>query len=338
MTMQDLRVKFNWLPPQIMTHLGAERRVGVELELAGVEPSVIARLVQTAYGGDIERHTQFEISVINTEVGKFIIELDASYMKELAHLLNTETMEEDSFEFMTTEWLTKAAEQLIPWELVSPPLRISQLAQFNQVINQLRDAGALGTRSSLRYAFGLHLNPELPALDVATILRYFRAYLCLYDWLAEQEQIDFARKITTYIKHFNKDYIRHVIDPNYQPSLTQFIDDYLVANPTRNRSMDLLPLFAHLDESRVRAKVRDPRVKARPTFHYRLPNCDIDNPEWDLRNAWGEWLEVERLAEDAQKLDTVCRAYIDYLHAFNNPFENAWLEQCRKWITTERHA
>ncbi|OBX33760.1 putative amidoligase enzyme [Halomonas elongata] len=38
-----------------------------------------------------------------------------------------------------------------------------------------------------------------------------------------------------------------MLDPDYQPDLRTLIDDYLEYNPTRNRELDLLPLFAYLD-------------------------------------------------------------------------------------------
>lgn len=62
-----------------------------------------------------------------------------------------------------------------------------------------RDKGALGTRSAARYAFGLHLNPDLPALNATTLVQYMQAYLCLYDWIYANEEIDVARKVTPYI-------------------------------------------------------------------------------------------------------------------------------------------
>jgi hypothetical protein len=43
-----------------------------------------------------------------------------------------------------------------------------------------------------------------------------------------------------------------------------------------------LPLFAFLDEDRVRAKLDDPLIKSRPTYHYRLPNTDFHKPNWGI--------------------------------------------------------
>ncbi|NNL10504.1 MAG: amidoligase family protein, partial [Pseudomonadales bacterium] len=188
---------------------------------------------------------------------------------------------------------------------------------------------------ALRYAFGVHLNPELPALDAGTIVNYLRAYFVLYDWIAGQERVDTARKITPYIDHFEKSYIKLVIDPGYAPSVEALIDDYIEHNPTRNRSLDMLPLFAHLDEPRVRAAIDDDRIKARPTFHYRLPNCDIDSPDWNIDLPWSLWLEVEKLACDKARLGEYCQLFAQALERLTHNLDGQWPAKVGKLIDEE---
>ncbi|RLU01118.1 amidoligase family protein [Ketobacter sp.] len=324
-----------WLPPEPNTQAGAERRVGVELEFAGLEPAQIIACVQNQFGGKLQRRSSFEFFLQDTSLGKFGIELDAAYIKSLGALMEESGDLEDEFsiEAVATELLTKAAEQFVPWELVTPPVPVSRLAEVQQLFTRLRQAGALGTRNSIRYAFGLHLNPELPNTDIATILAYLRAYLCLYDWIADRDQIDLTRKLTNYIKHFSKEYIQLVVDWDYRPDLAQLIDDYIDHNPTRNRSMDMLPLFTFLDEPRVRNRLDDARIKSRPTLHYRLPNCDIDNPQWNLDQPWQNWLQVERLALAPQRLQHFCARYGEYLDSFfTTPFDTEWLNTSRRLL------
>lgn len=326
-----------WLPEHNLTADGEERRVGVEIELAGLEPEQMVESVISVFGGEAKRVTSYEYRVENTKVGDFNVELDASYMKAVGALMEHAPNIEDSnsIEGMAKELLTKAAEQFVPWELVSPPVPLSHLAELEELINIMRGKGALGTRNSLRYAFGVHLNPELPSLDIDTLLNYFRAYLCLYDWLANHEQIDLSRKLSTYISHYNKDYIQQVINPDYQPDQAQFIDDYITANPSRNRSMDWLPLFAYLDEDRVRQKLDDPRINKRPTLHYRMPNCDIDNPQWNLNHTWFAWLQVEKLAFQPALLADLCKHYQKYLNTLLATYDNQWLEYTEDWLQRE---
>jgi hypothetical protein len=164
------------------------------------------------------------------------------------------------------------------------------------------------------------------------LLRYLQAFLCLYDWLQWRADMDLTRRLTVFVDPFPKEYVRRVVDPDYQPELGALIDDYLHANPTRNRALDLLPLFLHLDEKRVRAKVKDPRVKPRPALHYRLPDCEIDRPDWGLRTVWVDWLQVEHLAAEPDRLRKICGAYSDFLdRPLGGLFKN-WQEKVTPWL------
>ena len=324
--------KFQWVPEQAYTAEGKLRRVGVELEFAGLEPTAIADAIIDIFSGDSERITRFEYVIRNTEVGNFVLELDANLLKSIAKKEQQSQWRADSLEGMSVELLSQAGEKLVPWEVVSPPMPMASLGKMNKLVELLRNLGALGTRHSFAYAFGLHLNQELPDTSCDTLLRYFRSYLCLYDWIAKREKIDLSRKLTFYIEHFSLDYIKHVIRSDYTPNLEQLIDDYLSFNPTRNRSLDLLPLFSYLDKKRVRRLINDPRIKARPTFHYRLPNCDIDNAQWNLQLSWSLWMQVESLANDPERLKAVCDDYFRAVQRFTHPLDDHWLQRVERYL------
>jgi len=321
--------KSDWLPQRLTTAQGEARRVGVEIEFAGVEPDIIARLVEDLYGGRRQAKTRFEIDIVDTRFGTFRLELDSAYLKQLAEREAAKPGAPGQLETITADLLTRASELVVPWEIVAPPIDFADAQTLCELVSRLRDEGALGTRHGVRFAFGVHLNPELPDLETGTIVNYLRAYFCLYDWIAARERVDLMRKLTPYIDHFGKPYIRQLIDWQYAPSQQRMIDDYLEHNPTRNRSLDMLPLFAFLDESRVRSVIDDDRIKARPTFHYRLPNCDIDNPRWNLDHPWRLWLEVEKLSADEARLRQFCAAFEQVLDSLIPPLgENSWLRQC----------
>jgi hypothetical protein len=318
----------SWLPERLTTASGENRRVGVEIEFAGVEPGVIAGLIVELYGGSCVEKTRFEIDVIDTRFGDFKLELDSAYLKQLAAQEAAKLAPPSQLGSITADLLARASALLVPWEIVAPPIAFAEVQDLCELVARLRQRGALGTRHALQFAFGVHLNPELPDLEHGTIVNYLRAYFCLYDWIVAREKIDPMRKLTPYIDHFGKPYIRRVIDWNYRPSQQRLIDDYLEYNPTRNRSLDMLPLFTQLDEARVRAVVDDDRINARPTFHYRLPNCDIDNPGWNLDYPWQLWLEVEKLSNDESRLREFCAAYRIVIDSLIPPLgRNSWLQQ-----------
>jgi len=319
------------------TRSGADRRVGVEIEFAGISSEPILEAIQSLYGGTLKKHSVFEFKVTSTTLDDFIVELDAQQLKALGEkveipLDSNNEVDALSVEKLSMDLISFAAEQLVPWEIVTAPIPFDRMHELYALEEKLRQAGAKGTRHSIRYAFGVHLNPEVPNTDSSTILNYLRAFFCLYDWISEEEDIDLVRRITPYINHFDSDYIRLVIDPDYQPDEAELIDDYLKANPTRNRSLDLLPLFCHMDEERLRRVVDDSRVKPRPTFHYRLPNCDIDNPDWSLCQPWERWLQVEALANDLPRLEACCEAFRKDMERMTRFLDNKWLEKSREYL------
>jgi len=319
------------LPPAPRTSDGALRRVGVELEFSGLDLESAVALVAEQVRGASEARGRYEQVVTGDPAGPWLVEIDSSWLKELGRRERDPEAPLASLEEAGEDLVRTASEWLVPVEVVGPPLPLDRLGEVNALIAALRRAGALGTTGRLVYAFGLQLNPEAPATDAATILRYLQAFLCLFDWLHQRAKVDFARRLTTFVAPFERAYVRRVVAPDYGPPLGALIDDYLAANPTRNRALDLLPLFLHLDAERVRRVVTDPRVKPRPAFHYRLPNCEIDRPGWDLRPVWEDWLQVEHLASEPDRLAEVCRAYTAFLDRPLGGLIDDWAEQVGRW-------
>ena len=174
----------------------------------------------------------------------------------------------------------------------------------------LRRAGAKGTQDGALYAFGLHFNPEMPRREAETSSSFLKTFALLNAWLRREVAPDATRALLGFADPFPRDYVRKIADPDYRPDLGAFIDDYLAANPTRNRDLDLLPLLPSLDEERVRRVLPNEKINARPTFHYRLPDARVSDPGWSIAPDWNRWVAVERLAADRDRLDAVGAAYL----------------------------
>lgn len=295
---------------------GEVRSLGVEIEMSDLEPNQIASIVQDQFGGNITWITPFEIKVNDTSFGTFKIELDSSQIKDAGQKsdikgdLSSQTIldAEHGLELTYLKALNSVASTIVPWEIVSPPLPLKDLPNIYDLVERLRKAGAKGTRDSIYYSFGVHLNPEGIDLTPQTIVNHLRSFFCLYEWIINIEKPDLARRIAPHINHFPVAYMSKVLAPDYQPDLKQLIHDYIDHNPTRNRDLDMLPMFAFLEPDIINDRINDQRVNARPTYHYRLPNCDIDNPLWNIDLAVELWMIVEELAIDPT-LPTVCAEY-----------------------------
>jgi len=322
------------LPPILTSADGHIRCVGIELELGGLDIEALTEQVRATLGGSVERISEYERLVHSEAHGDWRIELDFALLKRLAR----EAEQPDG----VPSRLTAAAEELVragvqwivPLEVISPPLPIDRLSIMDGLVPRLREAGARGSTDAFIYAFGLQFNPELPATDADTIASYLKAFACLYDWLETRADIDVSRRLTLYADPFPNDYVKQVVATDYWPELGALIDDYLAANPTRNRALDCLPLFLHLAPARVRAVISDPRVKPRPTLHYRLPNCEIHRPEWGIAIAWNDWLQVEYLAADRARLEALCACYGAFLRDPLNRLFGSWVKELQPWLTS----
>jgi gamma-glutamyl-gamma-aminobutyrate hydrolase PuuD len=298
------------LPPFRTNEAGDPRRVGIELELSGLELDQITELVTDVLGGTVDKKSPYEATVLNSSLGDIRVEFDATLFREMKvrHFFSeidpeiiTE-VERDNIE----KALASIAGWLVPYELVFPPLAIERLPEL-EVLRARLGERAQGTGSSVINAFGLHLNPEIPELSIKMVLNYLRAFLILYEELRQVHDIDPIRSLSGYISPFDRRYAMLVLNEKYQPSTEQFIDDYLQANPSRNRPLDLLPLLTQMDEERIRRRLPEEKISKRPAFHYRMPNSLVDETDWSISREWSTWMRVERLAADQHSLAKRCR-------------------------------
>jgi hypothetical protein len=293
--------------PWSRNYAGEPRRVGVEIEMAGVDAGQIGRAVCAQVGGRFESESAFLGRVNSPEFGEFRIELDYDLLTSRGYLRYLEKLgiEIDPGNVRDTveDVMSRVAGIVVPHELVCPPLPFAQLPRLDRVRQALHEAGARGTGASPLYAFGLQFNVEIHDRDVTALLAMLRAFFLSYETLLELSDVDLSRRLSPYVQPYPEDYIVHVLGRDYAPDMTAFIDDFLRFTPTRNRPLDLLPLLAWIDEARVMAApVEHKLIKPRPAWHYRLPNCLIDDPDWSLAKPWNDWIMVEELAADSQLL------------------------------------
>ena len=319
-------------PAMRVTAAGEPRRIGVEIEFAGLELNTVADLLASVFGGRISYDTDYEITVANSELGKFRVEIDFELLKRIGQERVASGQAPGALEQMSEELLAGVARQLVPCEIVTPPLPIDRLYTLDHLVGRLREAGAKGTDGALLYAFGVHFNVEAPSLRALSILRYLRAFALLYDWLLIQLKVDSLRRLSPFIKPFPSRYLQLILQADYRPTRETLIADYLTHNPTRNRALDMLPLFAHIDPQRVFAAIDDPRVHARPTYHYRLSNSFVSDPTWRISSEWRYWLLVEALAEDKDRLRAMADDYLKLIDRPLGDLFSEWSKRTDLWL------
>jgi hypothetical protein len=304
------------LPPRRRNYRGEPRRVGVEIEFAALSVRESAPKVQALFGGTLREEDPHRFHILGTSLGDFTCELDTQYAHDTSGSrpdpasMGLIDRGIEKFQSKLRVLFGDISSLIMPCEVVSPPIVVADLPRLDALVEELAKAGGAGTRASLRYAFGAQLNPDIAEHSAEWITSVFKAYLLLSDWLRAVIAVDLTRKLSAYTDPFPASYVEQVLAPSYWPDLNKLMAHYIAANPTRNRELDMLPLFAWHDEAYVRANVPDRRVAKRPTFHYRLPDANVGQPGWSITLEWNRWCAVERLAENREALNAMGAAYL----------------------------
>jgi hypothetical protein len=305
-------------PPEPLNPQRRPRRVGIEIEFGGIGVGDAAAMVQELYGGTIREVSRHRLEVTATRFGVFRVEVDSHYVHGKS--VGGETLVD-----RTKAVLGNIAGRWLPVEIAAPPVEIDDLPAIDRMVSGLRTRHAAGTRSRRIYTFDLQLNPDVPSTDADSLRRHLQAYLVLSTWLRATIEVDATRRLLPFVRPFREPYVRKVLANDYRPDLHGLVADYLSANPSRFRELDLLPLFAYLVPEQYCAAGADPLVKPRPTFHYRLPDSRVDDPSWGgVIEEWNRWVAVERLAADKIRLEQACRARLEMRSAAG------WKERVRE--------
>lgn len=326
-------------PPHLKNKAGEERTVGYEFEFTGIEIEQVAHLVKNLYGGKIEKISTYEFEVQDSEFGTFKMELDAQLLRDKKYekLLESvgidvnDIQDKDSKE----QKLMEMAATIVPYEIVTPPIPLSKIEALDHLVEILRERKVKGTGSSILYAFGMHINPEVPDDSVKSILNHTRAYVMLDPWIRSEADINMSRRITPFIDPYSEEYVTLILNPEYTPDLKTLIQDYFEYDNSRNRSLDLLPLFMHLDQKTTSSMIDEELTTARPTYHYRLPNCSFEKKEWSPALEWNRWVRVERLADDEEQLEELSRKWLKLSNNSMIGFESKWIRKVDEWVKSD---
>ncbi len=316
---------------------GEPRRVGVEIEFAGLTAVDSARIVAELLDGSCATIDRHRYEVQSEELGEFIVELDSRYAHPEGLLAKNRSEAPDwvvRLSEIVSGTLGDVGAIVMPCEIVTPPVRIDQLTLLDTLIDRLKMSGAQGTGQSLFYAFGLHLNPEIASSEPEWITAVLRAETMLSPWLRSVMQIDTTRYLTGFAAPYPPAYAQLLLQPDYQPDLSSLIDDYLTYNSTRDRELDMLPLFAFLDRDRLNAALPQEKINPRPTFHYRLPNAALERPAWSVVLEWNRWCLIERIAAEPKHLAELASAF--RVRALSED-QSAWLAFLSEWLVHNFH-
>ena len=270
------------------------RRVGIELEFAGLTEERAAQITARLLGGVVRQPDSTDFLVKNSAIGDIEIYLDMRFRKDMGSDFG--------------QRLLDVSRIVVPIEAVTQPLALEDLPKVDELRDALRRAGALGSRNGVLYGFGLHLNPEVVSLEARDLYPVLRAFALLEPWLRRFDPMDVSRRLLPFTAPYPPAFV-DILASQSEMGLDGIFEHYLAYNATRNRGLDMIPILAQIDRDRVASVLGSMEgISARPTFHYRLPDCRINEPDWSVAYEWNRWVLVERLAA-SDDLDALADAW-----------------------------
>lgn len=282
--------------PDPVNAAGAPRLTGVEIELGGLDEAACAAICARETGG---RAVQVDEAIWRVEdgaIGTLKVYLDTALR--------------DAEKSALRDAALALGREVIPVEIVTEPLDRDGLLRLDRLREALRRAGALGSGGGLLFGFGVHLNVEIAAETAAAVVPPLLAYALIEDWLRADNPIDPTRRVLPFTAPYPTRLVRRLIELGPDAALGPVIDAYAETGGSRNHGLDMLPVFAWLDHARI-APVLTPATSARPAFHFRLPDCRIDEPDWTLAREWRRWRTVERVAAAPAALRDLSEGWMD---------------------------
>ena len=275
---------------------GNPRRIGVEIEFAGLPEHDVAGVVTDTLGGTATQGDGPFWTVRDSALGKVEVYLDTALSKATQSALR--------------DRLLDLGREIIPVEIVTDPLDMEGMERLQDLVAALREAGALGSGAGVFFGFGVHFNVQIASRQVADIRGPLLAYALIEDWLRGARPIDETRRLLPFTDPYPTAFVRHLIEAGADISLGTLADLYLYHCPSRNYGLDMLPILAELVPGPVQDRMGE-NVSARPAFHFRQSDSRIDEPGWGLPTEWSRWIAVERVAADPALVGQLSRAWQD---------------------------
>lgn len=284
------------LPGTTDSH-GSERLLGVEVEFGGLDEGVAARLLAEASPGAHVTREDSELKVSDTPFGTCKLYIDTTFRDRDDTALGRAALD--------------LARNVVPVELVTEPFSPTLLPQLDALLDRYVEAGATGTRDGLFLGFGVHLNVQIASDGADHLWSVLTAFALAEPLLRDSYAIDLSRRALPFVDPYPAR-LADTLCMGAPGSVEALAQCYFDATTSRNHALDMLPIFSHLVPDMTRnalAHGAGGTVSARPAYHYRMPDCRIDEPRWSLVGEWSLWCAIEALAEDRRTLMALCDAW-----------------------------
>lgn len=310
----------DFAPLRSDTSSGTARKVGLEIEFAGLSPEAATECVVRRLGGRDVRNAPGDWTIRNSAIGRISLYLDTAFRPETDSAVARMGID--------------MARSVVPMEIVTEPLPCTALPRIEALLNDLAAEGGHGGSESLFVGCGLHLNVDLADREEGSDLpRIALAYALLERWMRRRSPPEASRRLLPFVDPYPVDLVTEMarVGPGLErDGLFGLLSRHRVG---RNHGLDLLPAWAAVAPESYQADgPEDEAVSARPTYHYRLPDCRIGDADWSLAYEWNRWRLIEIVAGRDDLLEPLCGHWLALRSAPLFPERSAWHDAVTKTL------
>lgn len=214
-------------------------------------------------------------------------------------------------------------------EVHCPPVPFREVDCLDRLLDELRRSGAARDREAAPLPLGFDLVVDAEDTGADTIASVIKSFCLISDWLRQDYAAPDIEEAIAFPEPYSLDYRTLVAEPGYQPDINRLAADYIRHNPTRNRELDLLPLFADIAAEALETEDTLPPIQPMRAYCYRLPRAGLARAGGIVADELQRWQMVESIAADPVRLGQMGEAFLARSHEF---VEADWTDECEKWL------
>lgn len=201
-------------------------RVGLEVELSGLNGKQIVEIIQKTLGATVEEKIK-TYSYTDPTTQKVVTASWSTYKIKAPGMERIHVKPEpntlDNSDFATAVRETKT------YEIITDPYHYDQVKKFQLALDALKSAGAVGTNSDNAVSIQVNIemidekNPHVRIEDILSILRnYYRPEH--YRLISDEMPLPQSRE--SYVGAYSPGMMERLLNPGYSPSFEEFYDDF----------------------------------------------------------------------------------------------------------------
>ncbi len=201
-------------------------RVGLEVELSGLNEKKIVEILQKTLGATVEEKAK-EYSYVDPITKKTVSATWSTYKIKAPGMARIHVKPEPNT--LDNGDFAKAVRETRTFEIITDPYHYDQVEKFQKALDALKAAGAVGTNSDTPVSIQVNvemLDERNPSVVVEDILSILRNYYRPEHYRQINDEIPLPKAREAYVGPYSPGMMEKLFDSTYAPSFEEFYDDF----------------------------------------------------------------------------------------------------------------